>query len=388
MSEWFALDPHDTVFFRDGRPFNQDDEGLTSAESVFPPPPNSLVGGFRAACALANGWDGKRSWASYDALGKQLGDGDDLGDLCFQGPFLAHPLDDDREELRPLFAMPFHVLAKAGDEVSEVDLLRPSDEMLETDVRGPDGARAAQRLLEPASGASALGKKAPPDRFVTADGLNQALAGQAPSSETIIHQDRLWHREPRVGLARCSVTHSARHGMLYLADHIRLDRGTRLLFAVEGLDDGTERPTVGTFGRYRRLADIDAVGEAPAWPSSVLPAPDQGENGGCRYIVVLTSPARFDDHGWRRVGGRLADLPGRIVTAALNRPAWIGGWNDGTYGRGQRGPRDLQSFLPAGSVWFMEQGPGDGDLQGFTWPKAIGSKTAWGFGAYLIGRWP
>ncbi len=41
------LNPLDTLFFRDGRPFDQVDEGLSRGVSVFPPPPTTLYGAAR-----------------------------------------------------------------------------------------------------------------------------------------------------------------------------------------------------------------------------------------------------------------------------------------------------------------------------------------------------
>lgn len=394
MPDWFALAAHDTLFFRDGRPFNQDDEGLTTAESMFPPPPNTLVGGFRAACAAANGWDGSGTWSAQGDLTQQLGDGDNLGPLGFEGPILARTTGGRDDALQPLYAVPLHLLArKAEDTVSDPVLLRPSKDGVMTDVPlqperlDQDDQPAMQRMLEPPQSSDAEDGKTLGDWFITAEGMGQILAGEVPSAVAFVPRRRLWQREPRIGLARQPETHSARHGMLYLADHIRLDRDTRLLLGVSGLNPNANHPSVGAFGRFRRLADIDRVSRPPAWPTPVAPSTD-GADRPCRYVVVLTTPARFEDDGWRRVGGELSGLRGKIVTAALGRPVWIGGWRAGDYAGHRKGPRDLEPYLPAGSVWFLEHTPGGGDLQDFAWPTAIGSRTEWGFGGCLIGRWP
>lgn len=389
MTEWLALHPHDTLFFRDGRPFNQDDGGLASAESVFPPPSPSLIGGFRAATALRNGWPGHGSWVGCHDLGQQLGDGDDLGKLRFQGPILARTEEEEGKALQPLFAVPLHVLAKVQEAIEAPLLLHPSMEVgLETDVAESNGDAADHQMLEPAGGEDAKGKKAPSNFLITKDGLDDVLAGRIPNSRAFLHQSMLWNTEERIGLARDSRSHSARHGMLYLADHIRLNRRTRLLLGVDGFVSELTRPKLGSFGRFRRLADIEAMEHQPIMPRSVLPSVNDGV---CRYIVMLTTPARIEDEGWHTIGGRLfsegAPLPGTIVTAATERPVWIGGWRDGSYGE-QSGPKDLEPYLPAGSVWFMEDR--SGDLEALNRLKdigRIGSRTEWGFGGCLIGRW-
>ena len=53
-----VLHPLDTLFFRDGRPYNQDDPGQAEAASVFPPHPPTVVGAVRAARSRAP-WAGR-----------------------------------------------------------------------------------------------------------------------------------------------------------------------------------------------------------------------------------------------------------------------------------------------------------------------------------------
>ncbi len=48
--EKLIFEPLDTLFFRDGRPFNQG-EGNGGVESLFPPSPTTLVGAARVALA-------------------------------------------------------------------------------------------------------------------------------------------------------------------------------------------------------------------------------------------------------------------------------------------------------------------------------------------------
>ena len=46
------LNPTDTIFFRDGRPFNMGED--TYAQGIFPPPPSVLYGALRTAYMAAN----------------------------------------------------------------------------------------------------------------------------------------------------------------------------------------------------------------------------------------------------------------------------------------------------------------------------------------------
>src|SRR5690349_13361517 len=47
------FDPLDTLWFREGRPFEQMDEGLAEARAVFPPSPATLAGAIALAAARA-----------------------------------------------------------------------------------------------------------------------------------------------------------------------------------------------------------------------------------------------------------------------------------------------------------------------------------------------
>lgn len=52
-----AVEPLDSFFFPDHRPFNQDDPGLSEAATRFPPPPHVMAGAVRFAIARRLGWD-------------------------------------------------------------------------------------------------------------------------------------------------------------------------------------------------------------------------------------------------------------------------------------------------------------------------------------------
>ena len=56
-----TITPHDSVFFSDGRRFDQDDEGLAEAMSEFPPSPHVITSVLRRRIArvLDPNWDGR-----------------------------------------------------------------------------------------------------------------------------------------------------------------------------------------------------------------------------------------------------------------------------------------------------------------------------------------
>ena len=98
------LDPADTLMFRDGRPFNQDDAGRAAAASLFPPPPETIYGAARVGLARAMGWDGSLATGGWSgSIAEALGSWAKEGNYKCAGPFFAI---DDRGEFRPLTLRP------------------------------------------------------------------------------------------------------------------------------------------------------------------------------------------------------------------------------------------------------------------------------------------
>jgi CRISPR-associated protein Cmr3 len=379
----FVLRPLDTLFFRDGRPFNQEDEGMADARSVFPPFPPVMAGAFRAAVAREQGWDEGRSWAGVRAkdgpvtIDAVLGDGpDDTGRLRFSPPLVLREMTGDHFE--PLFPVPRHLLGKELGWTFR--WLRPSRDGFDTDlgraVRLPTLAEGAPRGLKPIE-----------THLLTASGLEAVLHGRPPPDDALVAVDAVWRKEPRVGLERDPVLHSARHGMLYAATHIRLGRGATLGVEVEGLPDGWRPQPLAPLGGFQRLVEI----EKGHWdmPRSLGWAELGARDDTIEYLVVLTAPANLPKKQGRTPGAVIEGLPGKVVAACLDRPVWIGGWSDG-FGKAERGPQEQRPYLRAGSTWFMRASAAEvepASIDGFP-PRAIGTKQNLGFGACLIGRWP
>ena len=98
-SSVFAIFPNDTLFFRDGTPFNQDDAGLAEARSVFPPYPPVVAGALRAGMARTLGWPGWGNWQGNSSIVGRLGSGQNMCCLQFNGPFLARVSDEQQNDI-------------------------------------------------------------------------------------------------------------------------------------------------------------------------------------------------------------------------------------------------------------------------------------------------
>ena len=368
------FDPLDTLFFRDGRPYNQGEQNQAGVHSLFPPAPSTLVGAIRAACARHLGWEGG-NWSP--AVSERLGDQDDLGPLRFQGPVLMRKGEC-------LFPAPAHLIGvRSGDQSSTLEsmtLLSPSCEAFHCDL----GAGVPLPIAEnPPKGAKPLGEAG---WWITASGLASVLAGERPAGECLKPREKLWTQEPRVGICRSGATRTTEADALYSPSHVRLQPDITLSMQSYGLPHEclkalpTRPQPVGGEARSAWLR-VEAGKEGP-FPRLEPPGLHSTTGKTLRYTAVVLTPA---DTGApplpeaRDYGG----LPGRVLSACLPRPVHIGGWDSV-----RCEPRPLRPHLAPGSVLFMEAAAEDASTLRSLHGGAIGVRTEWGYGQIAIGRFP
>ena len=362
------FEPLDTLFFRDGRPYHQGEQNQAGVRSLFPPAPSTLVGAVRAACARAMGWTGG-GWS--EDVRERLGDGSNLGPLCFRGPAVARNGES-------LFPAPAHLMGRPDgkEKPTPATLTRLFPGLGAMCDLGPSALLpAADSATE---GAKLLGEQG---WWMTARGLGAVLRGDLPEPACMIHHDDLWEREPRVGIVRSETTRTTGEGALYSPTHIRLRPGVTLAMEARGLphecvDALPVRPQpVGGEARACWLSLDDG-------PLPLPDPPDLRITGDVlRYAVVVLTPA---DTGTPPHPGEqdYAGLPGRVVSACLPRPTCIGGWDSQAME-----PLALRPHLAPGSVLFLET-PRDavGEVEALH-GAAIGKRMNWGFGMIVVGLW-
>jgi CRISPR-associated protein Cmr3 len=361
----FRFAGHDTWFLRDGRPFNQGEGVAGLAQSTFPPSPGTVAGALRAALASTLGWRGG-AWS--EAIRAQLGDGDDLGPLRFQGPHLLQG-----EDL--LLPTPRHLVresaAPSDNRSAGLRLLRPMDRALLTDQ-----GWARLPVLRPQGRVAAAA-----GGYLRADDFARVMAGET-EGVAVIETGATPLPEDRVGIVREVATRATGDNALYQAQHLRVPHDLSLVVSVAGLPAHVQLPEgfrpFGGEGRMAWIAPHPTPPRLPPFPS-IMPDGDR-----LRYLVTFITPVRLPADAGRTTGERITGLPGELVSACLERPLRIGGW-DGV----RRRPKPLHSHLPAGSTLFMEASA-DAEVHE-TLRRLHGSNlgldAAWGFGQLLIGSW-
>lgn len=348
--QWLKIEPVDAWFFRDGRPSNRG-EDQSDLESEFPPHATTVVGALRAALARQQGWNTPSAWDSE--LSAVLGDGfDNLGSLSFLGPLLLQTKDGVQELL---FPMPRHVVGYPTENgFQPFALLTPSRERVMTDCGEvhlpalPDGWQ--DRRAEHSDLSEAQKKKLPEPAeglFVTAGGMTRILRGDVPEAADCRRRSDLFAHEGRVGIRRDPETGTTGQGDIYSPRYVRLKPDVSLVMAVAGVPDSWTFPSLMPLGGESRLAGVEVLDKENA-PSLPHAAASSG-----RAAVISVTPSRFTEPWWGSgsddpASGLAPQLSGRVLTAALNRPQYIGGWDF------RKGPRPLVPFAPAGTVWWLE----------------------------------
>jgi len=357
------IQPQDSLFFRDGRPFNQGESQF--APSLFPPSPQTLVGALRAHWAAKLGWPGRGPWNSKVIA--ELGSGDDLNGIKFKGPLLLR----DGEPLFPAPALLMGKIEKTADNilVSELGHLKPSAEPYHCDL----GENV--HLPEPEKKDGIEGRKLLEDWWITQSGFEKVLNGELPSAEMLIHPNELWRKEPRVGITLNPDTCTTELSALYATSHIRLndkkDKAVSLAMMVENppFQDANTMVSVGGEGRGAWLS----IGDPISAPAPVIES--------TRYTAIVLTPL-LPSQGPPKHNDPFETLPGKLISACLPRPQRWGGWDTEA-----REPLALRPHLAPGSVLFMDaKEDGMASLTTRDW-RSIGQRTEWGFGLVAIGTW-
>ena len=373
------FEPLDTLFFRDGQPYNQGELSQTGVVGTFPPAPPTLVGAVRAACARFLGWK-HGNW--NEEVRNQLGDGRDLGPLRFRGPVIVRETDGGSELL---FPAPAHLMGKTIRNQT-ADKKQPACESLSllSPAQSPGTpCDLGQDTLLPVAVGAAEGARLLRERgwWLTAHGLGTVLQNKPPDPTCLVHQDHLWKREPRVGIARSQATRTIEEGAMYSPVHVRLSKGVTLAMEAHGLPEECMNPLPAgphPVGGESRACWLRLEEEVLRLPNRIGLKPSGGT---LRYTVIVLTPADTGTHP-RPGDERYAGLPGRVVSACLPRPVVIGGWDSVA-----RKPLPLRPHLAPGSVVFLEARAEHLDSIKKLHGTTIGNRAAWGFGLIVLGRW-
>jgi CRISPR-associated protein Cmr3 len=352
------LEPLDTLFFRDGRPF---DAATRVAAGL--PNPQALAGALRTALLARTGFDFKRFAKQRkhrevsDALRECQGPAW-ITAARFRGPWLAR---DSGNSVEPLLSLPEILAPGKGGGWSRA---RPERDGV-PGWSDPDGLLPLWRRREPDPKTER--------GFLTLDGLQHFLDGNDPPEATHVKQDTLYGYDNRIGIGINMNTLTSEEGELYGIRLLSLKPGVYLYAEMHPGPGAPLRPwfrdapvPFGGEGKYVRVEDCPARD----WPKANPKRP--------RSMWYLATPTFLPPRGdWRR------PLPDGVKSAASGPGVAVSGWDVA-----RNGPRPTRFAVPAGAVYFLD-GPGSetgfvGDDQDRNAAKSL-LDEGWGFA--LQGAW-
>lgn len=352
------LTPLDTVFFRDGNPFTMGQENW--GRSRFPPPPSVVYGALRT-----------RHLAEHPS---RLPDAGGPEDPTADAHLTAFHL---RDSSGPLYPMPLDLVARddADDQRTgtEVTRLRRT-----TMPSGAAGLGPSPEVLSHPETVETV-RESVVDRFVLEDYLE---GRRGPFDSFHLFEDRLVHREPKVGIRMDRTTRAADDGFLYRVGLHRLDDEVSFGVGVDDLpldDEGLLK-----LGGESKPARFERLGDAPPVPSP----PREQIAATETFVLYLATPALFEQ-GWLPGGldpgtlrGTIRGTTVRLQAAAVGKPGAVGGWD-----MKAGAPKPMDRTVPAGSVYHfaIEEGTAQDVIEGLHDERISDVRAPAGFGHALVG---
>ena len=338
------LQPNDTFFFRDGKPFTKGEQ--SEGYSIFPPLPSTILGALRTAYIAEHG-DLPSFYAGK--MVETIGTPNSLGFVRLKGVFLADrnsgiyypiPLDlvvktsvkkHDKNRLYPLEVCPNNANMRSNASLKLKYLLRwNGKEDVEAETSGKLKPLYMQQYL--------LGEDRP-IRF--------------NSNEDFVCD------EPKIGIQRSRETLASEDNMLYRINMSRFQSRYRDMSELGFIADyecNTLLPDNKGLLPDKGLLKLGGEGKSFLYESSIHnpnPFPTKNDvdklkkaikdSGG--FKLYFATPAIFKD-GWLPKTN-LKSI--EFVTAAVGKPIAIGGWD-----MKKNKPKSTRRAVPAGSVYYFK----------------------------------
>ncbi len=334
MKRYISINPLDTLFFRDAKPFSMGSE--TWADGVFPPFPSTILGAIRSKY-ISNHPSGPTDEVIETAL-HQIS--------LFHMSIL---LDGQN-----YFPLPFDLVGIKGEEAP-------------VDVR--DGYNAVRLVLkEMASEVGASSYACPMVLTTNSEERLESLEGGLLSRTSLkdylenhigekvgsVQKIKDWIiNEPKTGIGRSNETNTAAESQLYRVGMVR-PLNFEFIIGVELPGDYSAGTSNGSylikFGAESKAARMELIiDELVIDEFNIEPEFDEMgyEVSPCYFKIYLSTPGVFKNGWYPDLShyGIEADLLG----AAVGKPNYVGGFD-----LRERRPKPLVRAVPAGSVYYYK----------------------------------
>jgi len=312
------INPLDTLFFRDGKPFSIGEE--TWADGIFPPSPSVFYGALRTAYFAEHMKELSEANKENDPT-KNL----KISFICYKKEvnyYFPVPLDlvtDTRDSCNvfPLKLKNFPDLASSSPTTS---ILISSGEIFQEVENITDGLLKHNSL----------------EKYLSVE----------DSKFEVINLNKHITLEPKIGIGRNNETHSSEEGLLY---RVGMKRITGITIILEF--NGLEIPEKGIlkFGGEGKLIRYDRENDV----ISIKPPKIEGK----MFKIYLATPAFFAKGwipSWIDEDTLEGIIPGtgckvRLITCAMGKTFRLGGFD-----MKERKAKPMRTAIPAGSVYYFE----------------------------------
>ncbi len=331
------IQPFDSLFFRNGKPFSMGEE--VWGGGMFPPPPSVVYGALRTAFFSRNL--------------AQLSQANEAGDVSLKlriRQVLLSKLSSESGKTEVYFPCPFDVVESKNRAGTQA--------LLSLTKWAGISSHPTQHLLtvkdQNILPVNSLGG----GHWIS---LNQfkayLLYGDAPAPYPA---SAFMIPEPKIGIQKSRASGKAADGMLYRVGMTRPQSGVGLYVDWVAEDSGFQLSEAG-------FLKLGAEGKSASFQQSPLSIDIKAPQIEGNVIkLVFTTPAVFE-HGWlpgsidpKTRKGAWGGEPVEVLTAAFNRAAYQGGFSMKATKNQPFGPKPMRKAVPAGAVYYIRI---DGDVQ-------------------------
>jgi CRISPR-associated protein Cmr3 len=311
------IDPLDTLFFRDGKPFTMGDDNW--ANGIFPPHPSVVFGALRSAYFSHHIDDLKKATGPYDPTGK----------LHIRGIYFY-----DHTEKKIYLPLPMDCVKNKNEEKNEVSLL-PYVNLDKIKTSCPTQyALKGTGDVETVNGG-----------FITSDLFKKYLTNSERSFSFIKISDKI-SIEHKIGIGIDKNSGTSEVGKLYRTGMNRLN-DLSLLIEFDDLD----LPASG----FLKLGGEGRAVSYEIFSSEKFEMSFQIKDNQKFFKLYLLTPAIFKN-GWlpERIDEKtlIVEYPGlklKLITASIGKTIYVGGFD-----MKARKPKPMYKAVPAGSVYYFE----------------------------------
>jgi len=344
----------DTLFFRDGKPFSWGEE--TWAEGIFPPYPSSFYGALRSLWFAEN----------IKELKKANTQDDPTKSIRINGIFI-------KRENTLYFPLPLDLVKRKEEKENKIFSLN----LFKNSIFIANLNKDFQFLTT-----TSIDKVESPEGFIRFSNFKKYLLGDLIQEVSFLPKKEFYKSEPKIGIARNSLTHTSEEGKLYRINMVRFKEGVSLVVDIElgGIElpkDGFKR--LGAEGKIVvfKFIERDEVRKLKEEIKEELK--EQIKKTKCFKLCLLT-PAIFENGYLPKE--TYSGL--KLVGCICGKPVYVGGFDIK-----RKEPKTMYRAVPAGSVYYfiLEQSSTEELLERFHYKHISDYKKEEGFGLSVVGGW-